>query len=56
MIKGFTTDGVVLVPNNSKDRYNCPLTGAHFEFNYMCRRIEDLFVLRKEIDRQIKKE
>ena len=40
MLKGFATEGVVLIPNNPKDRYNCPKTGAHFEFKYMCGRIE----------------
>ena len=56
MLKGFATDGVVLIPNNSKERYNCPTTGAHFEFKYMCRRVEELLVLRKAIDKQILKE
>ncbi len=56
MINGLNTDGVVLIPNNSKLRYNCPTTGAHFEFNYMCSRIEELIVLRKEIDKQILRE
>ena len=51
MMNGFTTDDVALIPNNSKVRYNCPVTGAHFEFNYMCSRIEDLKLLRKEIDK-----
>lgn len=56
MINGLNSDGVVLIPNNSKVRYNCPITGAHFEFNYMCNRIEELIVLRKEIDKQIMRE
>jgi len=40
MLKGFATEGVVLIPNNSKERYTCPTTGAHFEFKYMCGRLE----------------
>ena len=32
--------GIILGPTINKDRYICPVTGAHFEWRDMCRRIE----------------
>ena len=32
--------GIILGPTINKDRYICPVTGAHFEFRDMSRRIE----------------
>ena len=32
--------GVILGPTINKDRYICPVTGAHFEHRDMCRRMD----------------
>jgi hypothetical protein len=34
--------GIILGPTINKDRYICPHTGAHFEFNDMCRRMHEM--------------
>ena len=32
--------GIILGPTINKDRYICPVTGAHFEWRDMCKRIQ----------------
>ena len=39
--------GLKLAPV-AKDRYNCPKTGAHFEFKDVCRRLERMHRLRRK--------
>lgn len=34
--------GVAIIPNAPKQRYSDPATGAHFEFEDMCMRLEKL--------------
>ena len=34
--------GIILGPTINKDRYICPVTGAHFEWKDMCKRIEEM--------------
>ena len=46
MLKTGLSHGVAIVPNAPKQRYNCPDTGAHFEFEDMCVRLEKLERLR----------
>lgn len=46
MLKTGLSHGVAIVPNAPKQRYNCPDTGAHFEFSEMCTRLEKLERLR----------
>ena len=41
-IKSIFNQGVKLGPNVNKDRYICPVTGAHFEWRDMCRRLEPI--------------
>lgn len=33
---------------DEENKYTCPITGAHFEFNDMCRRIKTQIVPRRE--------
>ena len=42
MLKTGLSHGVAIVPNAPKQRYSDPLTGAHFEFEDMCQRLESL--------------
>ena len=32
-------NGIALIPNEPKDRYTDDVTGAHFEFMDMCKRL-----------------
>ena len=46
--------GVKLGPTINKDRYICPDTGAHFEFNDMCKRMQIMYKDRcKEYGKEI---
>ena len=40
MLKSGLTHGVAVIPNAPKQRYTDPLTGAHFDFEDMCQRID----------------
>lgn len=40
MIKSGLSHGVALVPNPPKERYYCPVTGAHFEFLDICKKLD----------------
>ena len=40
MLKSGLTHGVAVLPNDPKQRYTDPLTGAHFDFEDMCCRID----------------
>ena len=42
LVKDAFKKGVILGPQVNKDRYQCPVTGAHFEWKNMCKRIEIL--------------
>ena len=42
MLQTGLSHGVALVPAAPKERYSDPLTGAHFEFLDMCRRIDKI--------------
>lgn len=46
MLKTGLSHGVAIMPSAPKQRYNCPETGAHFEFNDMCIRLEKIERLR----------
>lgn len=39
--------GVAVIPNPPKDRFTDTKTGAHFTFEYMSRKIDDLIKERK---------
>ena len=39
-LKDVFNKGIILGPTINKDRYICPVTGAHFEWRDMCKRIE----------------
>ena len=41
-IKSIFNQGLKLGPNVNKDRYICPITGAHFEWRDMCKRLEPI--------------
>ena len=47
MLQMGLSHGVAVIPNPPKQRYTCPLTGAHFKFDEMCTRIEALMRERK---------
>lgn len=38
-VAGIFDKGIILGPTINKDRYICPVTGAHFEWRDMCIRI-----------------
>lgn len=40
MLKSGLSHGVAVIPKTPKERYSDEKTGAHFEFNYMCTKIE----------------
>lgn len=40
MLKTGLSHGVAVIPNDPKQRYICPDTGAHFKFEEMCTKIE----------------
>ena len=40
MLQTGLSHGVAIIPNAPKQRFSCPVTGAHFEFEEMCRRLE----------------
>ena len=42
MLKTGFSHGVAIVPNAPKQRYTDPDTGAHFDFDDMCERLEKL--------------
>lgn len=42
MLQTGLSHGVAIMPSAPKERYSCPITGAHFEFRDMCKRIERL--------------
>ena len=46
MLKTGLSHGVAIVPNAPKQRYSDPVTGAHFEFEDMCQRLERLRKMR----------
>ena len=33
-------------------KYTCPITGAHFEFNDLCRRMNKILLHRKRLEEQ----
>jgi len=39
-VAGIFDKGIILGPTINKDRYICPVTGAHFEWRDMCVRIQ----------------
>mmetsp|Transcript_25433 Transcript_25433/g.31809 ORF Transcript_25433/g.31809 Transcript_25433/m.31809 type:complete len:99 (+) Transcript_25433:18-314(+) len=40
MLQTGLSHGVAIIPNAPKQRFNDPDTGAHFEFEDMCERLE----------------
>ena len=42
MLQTGLSHGVAIIPNAPKQRFSDPQTGAHFEFEEMCRRLEQL--------------
>jgi len=42
MLQTGLSHGVAIIPNAPKQRYSDPATGAHFEFDDMCTRLEKL--------------
>ena len=42
MLQTGLSHGVAIVPNAPKQRFSDPATGAHFEFDDMCGRLEKL--------------
>lgn len=42
MLQTGLSHGVAIIPNAPKQRYTDPATGAHFEFEDMCDRLEKL--------------
>ena len=42
MLQTGLSHGVAIIPNAPKQRFSDPVTGAHFEFEDMCVRLEKL--------------
>lgn len=42
VVNDMFNKGVILGPTINKDRYICPVTGAHFEWRDMCQRLQVL--------------
>ena len=45
--------GIYAEDTNSDQKYTCPTTGAHFEFNDICRRIKKVIEKRKPFEEQL---
>jgi hypothetical protein len=43
----------IYAENNDDQKYTCPITGAHFEFNDVCRRIKKVIEKRKPFEEQL---
>jgi len=43
----------IYAENNDEKKYTCPITGAHFEFNDVCRRIKKVIEKRKPFEEQL---
>lgn len=42
----------IYAEEDSDQKYTCPVTGAHFEFNDVCRRLGKILVGRKRLEEQ----
>ena len=42
----------IYAEEESDQKYTCPVTGAHFEFNDVCRRMAKILASRKRIEEQ----
>lgn len=47
MLQTGLSHGVAVMPNEPRERFNDHKTGAHFSFEYMCRKIDQLLKERK---------
>jgi hypothetical protein len=46
----------IYAEDESEQKYTCPVTGAHFEFNDVCRRLTKLMTFRKGLEDKEKTE
>jgi hypothetical protein len=46
----------IYAEDESEQKYTCPVTGAHFEFNDVCRRLTKLITFRKSLEDKEKTE
>jgi hypothetical protein len=46
----------IYAEDESEQKYTCPVTGAHFEFNDVCRRLNKLITFRKHLEDKEKNE
>ena len=42
----------IYAEEESDTKYTCPVTGAHFEFNDVCRRLSKILTVRKRMEEQ----
>ena len=42
----------IYAEDDADQKYTCPITGAHFEFNDVCRRLNKVMVGRKRMEEQ----
>ena len=46
----------IYAEDESEQKYTCPTTGAHFEFNDVCRRLSKVLIYRKQLEDKEKKD
>lgn len=46
----------IYAEDESEQKYTCPVTGAHFEFNDVCRRLSKVLAFRKSLEDKEKNE
>jgi hypothetical protein len=44
----------IYAEDDSEQKYTCPITGAHFEFNDICRRLSKVLAFRKTLEEKEK--
>lgn len=42
----------IYAEEDTEQKYTCPVTGAHFEFNDLCRRMNKILLMRKRMEEQ----
>lgn len=46
----------IYAEDDTEQKYTCPVTGAHFEFNDICRRLSKVLTFRKTLEEKEKHE
>jgi len=46
----------IYAEDESEQKYTCPVTGAHFEFNDICKRLSKVLAFRKTLEEKERNE